>query len=438
MIAFTVFALLLDLCTSLPFIWQRALVVPALDLFILKAAYTYAVTPITLVCIAYTAAWRVSLALRHLPSTRLRELIARVKATARLTVLLMLYALASPVAAWHPYRSLPLMFVGGTVGHALSYVQILAFHPTGTRVRQGPLRYLALRACALLAPLAHGVHRALGRTRRALVAPMEGAAVALRPWRRDDGQHFDDARELPAVATAAGNDDGDAAGSSRSGPLPPRLLLGVSLAFLQEFVAMYVPDESTPSYDIAPKVVALLGGADVSIAERFQHSATTDGTPVVGRATVFVSHAHACSFARMVDALRLYLEIYKLDPRCTFFWVDRFCMRLPSQAAEVLHIGALEQQIGHVVMVLGARACARPAAPRPFFCARGARAVLLALRRAAQPPRARRPSVRARRVQTRGTRPSASRARGASGRSSTRCSRTHCFRSRSLRARGGG
>jgi hypothetical protein len=58
----------------------------------------------------------------------------------------------------------------------------------------------------------------------------------------------------------------------------------------------------------------------LSFAEAHIAHAASDGLPAVGRASVFVSHAQARNFEKLLDALDAFVAMHKLERENAYFW----------------------------------------------------------------------------------------------------------------------
>lgn len=131
----------------------------------------------------------------------------------------------------------------------------------------------------------------------------------------------------PAVLPEAEQADEEAAVH-----LPPHLHLGVSLVFLRDFARRYGFAEDASSHAMRELVCAITRSSLRSMAECLIEDRLPGGEPVVGIATVFVSHAHQCGYRRMLDAVDSYVQMHALDPRCTYVWLDIFSIRCGARA----------------------------------------------------------------------------------------------------------
>lgn len=122
---------------------------------------------------------------------------------------------------------------------------------------------------------------------------------------------------------------------SSSGELPARLLLGISLAGIEEVLASRTDDEVTFAQTKAKRrqfdgyvnqvLCKQLSQEDgLSTCERMQQS----GSPHVGHATLFVSWPFGTAFGTLVDALRRHVRESQLDEAATYFWISDFSLCL--------------------------------------------------------------------------------------------------------------
>jgi hypothetical protein len=117
------------------------------------------------------------------------------------------------------------------------------------------------------------------------------------------------------------------------------LSLGVSLACLREFARTHGVTEQQTTAGIVALVREETSASRLSFAEQRAalddaHKLASDGAPAVGRASVFVSHAQACQFLKMLDALDAHVAAYKLPRAGTYFWCVRAsaALRRPTRA----------------------------------------------------------------------------------------------------------
>lgn len=124
--------------------------------------------------------------------------------------------------------------------------------------------------------------------------------------------------------------------------LPFHLSLGVSLGYLSDLANTL--DESITTAEVGLIVKEKTSSTRISMAESLINFRTKE--PLAGRATVFVSHAQSCSFAKLVRALENQLGFDHM------IWLDIMCIRQNSVHRDVRWIGAIIRQIGAFVMVL--------------------------------------------------------------------------------------
>ncbi|KAG8459270.1 hypothetical protein KFE25_014115 [Diacronema lutheri] len=134
--------------------------------------------------------------------------------------------------------------------------------------------------------------------------------------------------------------------------LPPHLRLGVTTSFLREYAERLGCDASTKSYTMREMALRATMSSMVSVAELSVEETSSDGYPRVGKASLFISHAHACNYLRMVDAIEAYLELHGLSKEWTYVWVDIFSIRQHQLHTDIAHIGQIELELAHVVVVL--------------------------------------------------------------------------------------
>lgn len=178
-------------------------------------------------------------------------------------------------------------------------------------------------------------------------AHRDPSAMAARPASAARGARGDGTRcgSGDGAAAAAADDDVDVDDS--------RLLLGVSPAFLRAFAGEHGLTTGQTTYEVAAIVRDLTRKDGRSLAELALAAATeAGGRPAVRRATLFVTHAQACSFLKLVDAVEAHLALHVLDPRETYLWIDVFAIRQHRVADDVTRIASIERAIGRIVVVL--------------------------------------------------------------------------------------
>lgn len=138
------------------------------------------------------------------------------------------------------------------------------------------------------------------------------------------------------------------------GPLPPHLLLGVSPDFLDDLCRMLRVRPGETAYEVSERLWEHLFRQRLrsSLAEQHVGTLSESGAQAVGLATHFVSHAHACDFRKMVEALHAHAALHDLDTSSIFYWLDLVCLRQFAQEADLIYLGALERRVGRVVLVL--------------------------------------------------------------------------------------
>ena len=83
-------------------------------------------------------------------------------------------------------------------------------------------------------------------------------------------------------------------------------------------------ESSASSADVASIVRKRTQGFSQSFAEMQIGRRGKDGCPYVAEATLFVSHAQACSFIKLLDAVDAHMGLHKLDRTETYLWLDLF------------------------------------------------------------------------------------------------------------------
>jgi len=131
------------------------------------------------------------------------------------------------------------------------------------------------------------------------------------------------------------------------------LTMGVSLTFLRDFVDAASIDAERPTAEVVALVQVLTARSGKSLAELYVNARASDGHLAVSEATVFVTHAQACSLAKLIDALDGYLYTNTLPAdKPEYFWIDLMSIRQGNVSSDVQHIGDVIQHIGKVAMVL--------------------------------------------------------------------------------------
>lgn len=269
------------------------------------------------------------------PSPLFIELIMKAK---WLNFFLLVHALAASALAYLSHAPAG-DFILGLLTHVAqvgaAYVTISSVRPIGARaVRVGPA----------------GMALSLGwrlAVRAARKSPCAKVANAVAPLPAD-GPH-----SLQGVGgMRASSGQGANVSAHFSSTLPPHLRLGVTTAFMREFADKYGCDMDTKSFTMRELALRTTTPSMLSLAEVSVEESSANGYPRVGRASLFVSHAHACSYLRMVDAIEAHLELHGMAKEWTYVWVDIFCIRQQCLHSEIAHIGQIELELGHVVVVL--------------------------------------------------------------------------------------
>lgn len=203
------------------------------------------------------------------------------------------------VRAWGrtaPERLFAVSFAAHLSGQLLSYVLITAFDPVGVALARGPLRL----AYELL----------IART---------------SPWVRTPSHSRSRKPTLEAGSSAwsLGGGLDSPRGGGAGGATSEHLLLGVSLRFLRGFAAAQGLSPTDPTSLVARKVRDLTTHRGESICERCRDASTADGHSVVAPANLFVCHAQACSFLKLLDAVDAHLQLHSINPEQTYIWLVR-------------------------------------------------------------------------------------------------------------------
>ena len=157
--------------------------------------------------------------------------------------------------------------------------------------------------------------------------------------------------------------------------LPPRLLLGISIEGMQQYIDAMPKDvvqqcnsgiptnaQGEPLYPTNDALngyvnqlhIATESEADgLSVCERLQEQ----GSSHVGEATVFVSWFLATPLATLLDALGEYLRQHPELPRDTKFWVCDFVIRqatrqMKKEDNDVKKLGECVRAVGHTVLLM--------------------------------------------------------------------------------------
>jgi hypothetical protein len=106
----------------------------------------------------------------------------------------------------------------------------------------------------------------------------------------------------------------------RTDDLADHLGLGVSLACLRDFAREHGVLPSATTVELVHIIQQLTAVSRRSFAEQLAGGDASDGYPAVSRACVFVSHAQACNFTKLLSALELYQTLQKLGTGEAYFW----------------------------------------------------------------------------------------------------------------------
>jgi hypothetical protein len=89
-------------------------------------------------------------------------------------------------------------------------------------------------------------------------------------------------------------------------------------------------------------------GDGLAVCERLQEQ----GSPHVGKATVFVSWFLATTIETLLDALANYLEQQGLREEDTFFWVCDYVIRQTNVGPDLKLLGECASAVGHTVLLM--------------------------------------------------------------------------------------
>jgi len=131
------------------------------------------------------------------------------------------------------------------------------------------------------------------------------------------------------------------------------IFYGVNLAFVQDFVrTFHVPDHVASA--VVRNLVASLdfSAHGKSVAEHVAGSTASDGSPAVAAATLFVSHAHACSFNGVMQAIRSHLSLHGIDPKSAYLWIDLFSLSQQDLHAGLARVPEVIHSTRQVALVL--------------------------------------------------------------------------------------
>lgn len=190
--------------------------------------------------------------------------------------------------------------------------QVGAFKPIGgAALKHGPLRISWL-----------WLARAMGSTGRSLASSTRslGSSTRASLSRRLSSRY---SRAQDATVRPVALDDGT--------ELHAHLQLGVTLPALRAFSeGQGLSGARVSTAEVGARIAEISAPSGRSLCELLSETPTDElGAPVqsVGRATLFVSHAQACSWARLLDALGAHLRERGLAEEKTFLWLDLACAR---------------------------------------------------------------------------------------------------------------
>lgn len=269
---------------------------------------------------------------------------------------------------FHPWVFLITSTVQACFLNGASFVVIVSFRPIGHggTVPLGPLGYSfslllsTIRSTAVSAKLLRPSERLTSQAdddadenKRRSRSRMEN--MESQPFWRSKGTPA--SSTVVPIATESVESDGilgDLVFDHNGRPLAPRLLLGVSIAFLRAWSVEVGVGKEEATVEVSRRLVAPLASLreDRSAVLSLLSRRTPSGAPAVGRATHFVSHAQSCSFMHMLEALESHVALHGLSPSRAFAWLDLFVLNQANIASELPLIGMIERAIGQVVLVI--------------------------------------------------------------------------------------
>lgn len=349
---------------------------------IIKITLTIVAIPlcITLLSVATLFRVRASPMKAELPAVLFQRLERRIRAFMWLNFACFLVGCLTYLMFGTPWVALPGFTALALASNCTSFVVVAAFRPITGEVLIGPLGWCAQKlknamCCWSSAKLSHPskLPRKPESSKSATpasaalspvascnsfsVATSSGTKARHGLLRFLTQKRSSKVCAIESVAAAGAEDEGlfgcqvfDADGK----PLAPRLLLGVSIAFLRSWSAEVSIRKDETTADVSQRLVAPLGATSEGRSSVFSFLArrTPAGAPAVGRATLFVSHAQQCSFMRLLEALEAHVALHSLNPSQAFAWLDLFCLNQADIASELPHIGMILRAIGQVVLVI--------------------------------------------------------------------------------------
>lgn len=290
---------------------------------------------------------------------RMRQVIGASVASVLLAALLL------PALHW-PYVLMVATLLYVVALNGTGYVQTYALHPVSTRVPKLPLHWLrrrtwrlVRRACGATADDSHSAHPAtpprLSENSRS-VRPSFQSDTLPPPLSAQDSRSLrqsfrSEARVAPQQPSPPRSRRTAPVALSSSGEAVP-LVLGVSRRFLGAFAAEHGITSATSTHEVGKVVRALTAEAGTSFAQLHSGALADDGSPAVAEATIFVSHAQQCAWAKLLDAIDLHAEMHSVRLSDVYVWLDVLSLRQSDVASDVKAIGDIQAYIGRTVIVL--------------------------------------------------------------------------------------
>jgi hypothetical protein len=295
----------------------------ALEVVTIKLFLTMSAFPLFCAVVGARVLRKVQRSLRDLPERLFEKLSQAMRLSIRLNVVLALIGPMVTFALANPSVYIAFALVNTPLELWHSFVKVTAFKPIGVAVPTGPI-----------GAIVDAVGRALAKVVAAITSKQIKPTGA-----------------VTVAAASAASERRSSAPDLETG-LPGYLLLGVSLAFLREFIDEHQIGADRSTVEVAAVARELSKVSAESICELQRGRLTKAGEPAVGRATVFMSHAQRCKFTKLCDAIEHYLSLHRLDPASTRIWIDAFSIRQHRVESDVMHIQAIEKAIGRVCMIL--------------------------------------------------------------------------------------
>lgn len=174
--------------------------------------------------------------------------------------------------------------------------------------------------------------------------------------------HAEDARsdEASALLAAALNTSRTTARKGGSEPLPDRLLLGITLAGLEDLlstrddaaVAFAKTVAKRPTVDGYVNAVLCRQDSqedDLSTCQRLEDG---DLAECIGRANIFVSWPFCTELETLIGALQQHVGEAGLEPDSAFFWISDFSLCQTRLAADLPRLPEIVGAIGNTLMIM--------------------------------------------------------------------------------------